>query len=188
MPSRSPPPNPIRDSALLDALERLPQRPFSGTVWRSVGEGRDPLACHRSGGRWDDGSFDVLYTSTARDVAVAERRFHLYAGQPIPPSKMRYALFELSVSLEATVTLADLEALRAIGMDTARYGQPAYAERAGEYPRSQQIAETCSFLGADGLFVPNARHDGGLNLVIFCEQGTEIEMTVRRDHGIVDFR
>ena len=33
----------IRDQRLLDALDALEQGPYSGTVWRSVREGRDPL-------------------------------------------------------------------------------------------------------------------------------------------------
>ena len=40
----------IRDRRLLDALEAVGQAPYAGTVWRSIREGRDPLACWRSGG------------------------------------------------------------------------------------------------------------------------------------------
>ena len=29
-----------------------------------------------------------------------------------------------------------------------------------QYPRSQEIAEACAFLGADGILVPSARHSG----------------------------
>src|SRR3546814_10039675 len=120
---------PIRDRALLDALEQVERRPYSGTVWRSVREGRDPLACWRSGGRWDDGGFDVLYTSETREAALEERRFHLYQGQPIPPSKVRYELFELRVSLEAVVAFHPLARLAPLGLDNARYGQLAYLAR-----------------------------------------------------------
>lgn len=180
--------NTIRDQALLDALERLPQKSFSGTVWRSVGAGRDPLTCWRSGGRWDDGSFDVLYTSTTRAAAIEERRFHLYAGQPVAPSKKQYELFELSVSLEAVIAFETQDTLQGVGMDVSRYGQLSYVEREAEYPRSQEIAEACMFLGADGILVPSARGSDGLNLVIFCDQDTQIEKTVLQDHGIVDFR
>ena len=70
----------IRDQRLLDALESVAQEPYEGIVWRSVKEGRDPLTCSRSGGRWDDGTFDVLYTSETRAAAIAERRYHLYQG------------------------------------------------------------------------------------------------------------
>ena len=85
----------IRDRALLDTLESLDCKAYQGTVWRSVGEGRDPLTCWRSGGRWDDETFDVLYTSETRDDANAEQKFHLYQGQPLPPSRFCYQLYEL---------------------------------------------------------------------------------------------
>jgi RES domain-containing protein len=175
----------IRDQALLDALEKVQQRPYSGTVWRSVREGRDPLTCWRSGGRWDDGSFDVLYTSETRDAALAERRFHLYQGQPIPPSKVRYELFELRVSLEAVMVFAPSDRLTAIGLDMGRYGQLSYMEREQEYPRSQEIAEACSFLGADGILVPSARDLRFNNLIVFCDQTTRIEKQIIRNHGVV---
>ena len=41
-----------------------------------------------------DGPLDVLYTSETREAAIAERRFHLYQGQPFPPSRVRYELYE----------------------------------------------------------------------------------------------
>lgn len=178
---------PIRDQALLDALETIRQQPYTGTVWRSVREGRDSLACSRAGGRWDDGSFDVLYTSETRETALEERRFHLYQGQPIPPSKVRYELFELHVSLEAVIELDHLDRLKALGLNVSRYGQLSYLEREQEYPRSQEIAEACFFLGADGLLVPGARDTTSNNLVVFCEQTTNIEKQVIRSHGVVDF-
>lgn len=177
---------PIRDQALLDALEEVRQQPYSGTVWRSVREGRDPLACWRSGGRWDDGSIDVLYTSETRDAALAERRFHLYQGQPIPPSKVRYELFELRVSLEAVMAFVPADRLTAIGLDMGRYGQLSYLEREQEYPRSQEIAEACSFLGADGILVPSARDLQSNNLIVFCDQDTRIEKEIIRNHGVVN--
>ena len=156
-------------------------------MWRSVREGRDPLVCRRSGGRWDDGTFDVLYTSETRDAAIAERRFHLYRGQPIPPSRVRYELYELAVSLAAVMRFPDLEALASVGMDTASYGRLSYAEREREYPRSQDVAEACAFLGADGVVVPSAREPSANNLIVFCEQETVIEIGVVRAHGVVDF-
>ena len=178
----------IRDQGLLDALEALPQRPFAGPVWRSVRQGRDPLACWRSGGRWDDGSIDVLYTSVTRAAAIEERRFHLNQGQPIPPSRVRYELFELELSLERMLTFDSVAALAAIGLAASSFGQLSYVERTREYPRSQEIAEACFFLGADGLLVPSARQASEHNLVVFCDQDTRIEKRVERNHGIVDFK
>ena len=176
----------IRDQALLDALERREQEPFSGSVWRSVRAGRSPSECWRAGGRWDDRSFDVLYTSEAREGAVAERRFHLFRGQPLPPSKVRYELFELRVRLFAVMIFNDLEALRSIGMSTSGYGLASYADKESEYPRSQEVAEACFFLGADGILVPSARHDSR-NLIVFCEQDTNLQIEVVRSHGLIDW-
>ena len=165
----------IRDQSLLDALEAVPAVPFEAIVWRSVRAGQDPLVCGRPGGRWDDGTLDVLYTSEARDGAVAERRFHLYQGQPLPPSKVRYELYELSVSLKAVMSFPSLDALAEIGLAMEGYGRLSYLRRQQEYPRSQEVAEACAFLGADGLRVPSARDVNQCNLIVFCEQATEME-------------
>ena len=177
----------IRDQRLLDTLESAEQSPYQGIVWRSVKQGRDPLTCWRSGGRWDDGTLDVLYTSEDRDTAIAERRYHLYQGQPIPPSNASYELFELKVSLEAVVRFPDLEVLASTGLDPAHYGRMSYLQRQTEHPRSQEIAEACAFLGADGLLVPSARRTPSKNLIVFCEQDTRITKEIVRRHGIMDF-
>ena len=177
----------IRDQRLLDALESAEQSPYEGIVWRSVKQGRDPLTCWRSGGRWDDGTLDVLYTSEDRDTAIAERRYHLYQGQPIPPSNVSYELFELKVSLEAVVRFPDLEILASTGLDPAHYGRMSYLQRQTEYPGSQQIAEACAFLGADGLLAPSARHTPSKNLIVFCEQDTRMSKEIVRTHGIIGF-
>ena len=177
----------IRDQRLLDVLEQSERAPYASRVWRSVREGRDPLTCWRAGGRWDDGTLDVLYTSETRTAAVAERRFHLYQGQPLPPSKVRYELFELRIALHAVVRFPDLDALAAIGFDVGSFGQLSYVEREREYPRSQEIAEACAFLGADGLLVPSAREKAANNLIVFCEQESPIDMSVVANHGYVEF-
>ena len=184
MPAKTP--APIRDSALLDALARLARAPFAGTVWRAAREGHHPADGWRAGGRWDDRTFDALYTSLNRDGAIAERRFHLFRGQPIPPSKGRHELFELRASLAAVIVFPDRKALQAIGMNAAGYGRASYAGRQGEYPRSQEVAEACYFLGADGILAPNARH-ASQNLIVFCEQDTALEIETVRSHGLLDW-
>ena len=176
----------IRDQRLLDALEQCVRAPYAGHVWRSVRKGRDPLTCWRAGGRWDDGTLDVLYTSETRNAAFAERRFHLFQGQPLPPSRVRYELFELSVSLQAVVRFPDLDSLASIGFDVGLYGQLSYLERQRKYPRSQEIAEACAFLGADGLLVPSARDKSSSNLIVFCEQESPIPMEIVANHGCLE--
>jgi RES domain-containing protein len=176
----------IRDNTLIDALEAAPSTLFENTVWRVVREGRDVLQGSAFGGRWDDTTFDVLYTSKVADGAIAEIYFHLSRGQPVIPSKVAYRLYELRVAIQRTLVLADLAALAALGVDTARYGMLSYAERVQEYPRPQEVAETAHFVGFDGLIVPSARFEC-LNVVLFCDRIPPESTEVVRDHGAVDW-
>jgi RES domain-containing protein len=175
-----------RDNHLLDAVEALPREAWSGPVWRVVREGRDPTQCSAVGGRWDDRSFEVLYTSTHQDGARAEMFFHLSRGQPVMPSQVRYGLHELRVTLDACVRIASLEVLAGLGLKTNAFGQLSYSERQLEYPRTQEIAEAAHFHGRDGLFVPSAR-SAHPNLVVFCGVAGPEAVEVVRDHGIVDW-
>lgn len=99
---------------------------------------------------------------------------------------VRYELFELRVRLSAVISFDDLEALRSIGMNTGRYGTVSYDDKNIEHPRSQEIAEACFFLGADGIIVPSARHECQ-NLVVFCDQDTEMGIEIVRGHGPIDW-
>ncbi len=180
------PPRRRRDNALIDAIEAREPVRFEGAVWRVVRAGRSPLDCARSGGRWDDGTFDVLYTAAERDGALAEMYFHLGRGQPVFPSQVRYELHELAVVLERALRLVDLTALAGLGLDTAKYGRLSYDARTDEYPRSQDIAETAHFLDFDGLVVPNARWACS-NVILFCDRVKPSAMEAVRNHGRVDW-
>ncbi len=175
-----------RDNLLIDAIEATDPVIFTDTVWRVVREGRDPTQCARSGGRWDDGTFDVLYTAQERDGAIGEMYFHLARGHPVFPSQVKYRLHELNVALDRALKLIDLDALAALGMDTSRFGQLSYQEREMEYPRSQDIAEVAHFLDFDGLIVPSARANC-LNIVLFCDMVPPSSMEAVKDHGFVDW-
>jgi RES domain-containing protein len=175
-----------RDNRLIDAIEAVEPVEFSGPVWRIVRDGRDPTRCSRSGGRWDDGTFDVLYTSLERDGAISEMKFHLMRGQPVMPSQILFKLFELEIAMGRALKLLDLDALQALGLDTARYGQLSWQEKAAEYPRSQDIAEAAHFLDYDGLIVPSARW-GGLNAIVFCDRAGPDSISIKTDHGRVDW-
>lgn len=176
----------IRDNALIDALEAIPAVTYDGPAWRVVREGRNVLACSAVGGRWDDGTFEVLYTSQTGDGAVAEMHFHLSRGQPVIPSRITYRLYELKVAIGRALRLADLDAIKALGVDTSRYGALSHAESGQEYPRTQEIAETAHFVGFDGLVVPNARW-ACLNVILFCDRIAPANSEVVTDHGPVDW-
>lgn len=158
-----------RPGALIDAVEGSAKEAFVGPVWRVVRELRDVRQGSRSGGRWDDGTFDVLYTSTEENGALAEMHFHLTRGQPVMPSKVDYVVHELEVSLKAVLDLSDGQRLTDLGMDMGRFGQHSYMEREREYPTTQQIAEVAHFLDFDGILVPNARWPCS-NLIVFIDR------------------
>jgi RES domain-containing protein len=181
-----PEPRKRRDNRLIDALEALEPVVYSGTVWRVVQDGRNPIQCSRSGGRWDDGTFDVLYTSESSRGAISEMRFHLMRGQPVVPSRVSYRLHEIALSMDRALRFLNVEALVEIGLDESRYGQLSYEEKEAEYPRSQDIGEVAHFLDCDGLVVPSARHDC-LNVVVFCDRVPPNAMVVKADHGRVNW-
>lgn len=173
-----------RDNRLIDALEAIEPVSFSGLVWRVVRDGRDPHQCSASGGRWDDGSFDVLYTSMSRSGALEELRFHLMRGQPVMPSRVRYRMFELDLRLERALRFLDLEALAAVGLKIETFGRLSYAQKDDEYPRTQEIAEVAHFLDFDGLIVPSARSEAS-NVVVFCDKVETLRDSAATDHGVV---
>jgi hypothetical protein len=175
---------PARDNGLLDAIDALLASPFDGVIWRIVRDGRDPLQCSAVGGRWDDRTFDVLYTSMTADGAAAEMYFHLSRGQPVIPSLVRYRLFELRVSLSASLRFATVDDLAALGLPAASFGQLSYFERQAEYPRSQEIAEIAFFLGRDGLIVPSARSNAA-NVVVYCDRIAPAALEVVGDKGLI---
>ncbi len=175
-----------RESGLLDALTGIPPVPITTHAWRVVRDGSDPLQCSAAGGRWDDRTFDVLYTSTARDGALSEMYFHLARGQPVFPSQVRYRLFELEIRLDSCLRLQTLDALAGLGVNTAAFGQLSYAEREREYPQTQDIAEAAHFIGHDGIMVPSARAPYG-NVVVFSEPAGPGAVGVVRDHGLIDW-
>jgi RES domain-containing protein len=177
----------VRDSRLLDAVELLPVEPYTGIVWRVVGNGREPLRCSSAGGRWDDGTFDVLYTATKADGAVAEMYFHLGQGQPVFPSLLRYRLFELQATIRDCVRAATLKDLESLGISTPTFGRLSFAERQSEYKRTQEVGEAANFHERHGLLVPSARSEHP-NLVILCDRAGTDAVEVVKDHGLISFQ
>ena len=176
----------VRDSDLIDALEEADAERFEGSVWRVVREGKDPCLCGSPGGRWDDRTFDVLYTSTEADGAIAEMHFHLLRGQPVIPSKVRYRLYELSLTLPSMLSLPTVEHLAKLKLDVSKFGRLSYDDRENEYPRTQDVAEVAHFLGYHGMLVPSARWRCG-NIVAFCDSLPAGSIDTEREHGLIDW-
>lgn len=173
-----------RPQALLDAIETATPTTLATHLWRVVADGRDPLRAGRSGGRWDDGTFDVLYTSNERDGALAEAWFHAARGQPIPPSKPSKRIHRLEAQFGRVLDLSGEGRLAALGVDMQRYGQLSYLQRGGEYPTTQQIGEVAFFYEYEAIVVPNARWPTS-NVVIMTEHANVTQLIA--DEGeIVD--
>jgi len=166
-----------RDLDLLDKIDALPRTPCEGTGWRITREGRDPLQGYPAAARWDPGTFDVIYTSLAREGSLAEIHFHL-SRQPVFPSKLVSVLHRITLRTRRVLQLADLSAVGALGARADRYGEL-------DYERTQAIGDAAYFLGFDALLVPSARWDCQ-NLVVFTDQLAPQDMAVE-DSAVVDW-
>lgn len=181
-----------RDHELIDTLDTMSCETFEGRVWRVTQDVHDPTLFRSGGNRWDDGTFDVLYTSCERDGALAEMRFHLTRGQPIIPSKKIYHLYELEVHVSGVLDLTDWAILEKFGVERARFGRLPYLDRESEYTACQRIGEAVNFLGGEStdepsaFLVPNARRDGR-NLVLLGAYVSGDGVRLIKDHGRIDW-
>jgi RES domain-containing protein len=166
-----------RDLDLLDALEALERVRVDSTVWRAVRKGCDPLSGSATAGRWDPGTFDVLYTALERDGAIAEMHFHL-SRQPVFPSKVDFTVTEIAVRTMRTLKFADLNELKPLGVNVKDYAKVLYR-------RTQEIGDAAAFLGFDGIIAPSARWDCH-NLVIFSDQVRPDDLELI-ESSVIDF-
>jgi hypothetical protein len=150
----------IHDPELLDQLDALPKESFNGEVFRGTRQNLDPLASSYSGGRWmrRDGA-GVLYTSLAREGALAEISFHW--GQLNPRPTKPVMLHTLRVVAHRTLKLVRAK-LDTLGVPESAYGGV-------NMPRTQEIGAAIEFLGCDGLIAPCARWDCD-NLILFPDR------------------
>jgi len=150
------------DDRLLDALDELAGQIFNGAIWRVVRRGRSVLDGSRGAGRWNPSALSVLYSSMEANGAIAEIHYHLSRGQSVFPSKMRHDLFELHVTTDRTLILANMADLVALGVEEDKYSTMLYA-------RTQELASAAAFMGFDGIVSPSARFECE-NLVLFLDR------------------
>lgn len=174
---------PPRPKALLDAIDAETPTAFKGRLWRVVSDGFDPLRPSRAGGRFDDGSFDVLYTSASRDGALSESWFHAARGQPILPSKVSKRLYQIEADLQRVLDLSAVGKLAQLGVNMAAYGRLSYVQRVEEYPSLQQIGEVAFFYEYQAVIVPSARWPGA-NVVIMTEHVGLTHLDVIDDEAV----
>jgi RES domain len=150
----------IHDPDLLDQLDALPKETFDGEVFRGTRQNLNPLASSYSGGRWmqRDGA-GVLYTSLAREGALAEISFHWGRLNPRPTKPVM--LHTLRVVAHRTLKLVRTD-LETLGVPESAYGGI-------NMPRTQEIGAAVEFLGCDGLIAPCARWACD-NLILFPDR------------------
>lgn len=173
----------IRSPELLDQLQRISPQPFVGKAWRLTRAGRNPLLATNPKGRWDDGSFDVVYTALEADTARAEVHYHLTRAQPVFPSHLEIHLHELSATLDKVLIFETLQHLSPFGVDAANFGTSDYTKLQAEYSATQHIGEAAHFLGVEAIIVPSARWPGQ-NMVVFFN-GNLVHL---EDHGRQDLK
>ncbi len=158
-----------RDIKLLDDIDAHLRHAHTGVVWRVVRNGSDPLQGRRSGSRWCNGAFDVLYTSLERDGAIAEL-YALLSLQPVFPSTIAFHVHRLRVSARQCLHLSELPMLARLGVDIDRYQDR-------EYDKTQDIADAAYFLNFDSLLVPSARWHC-TNAVLFTDRIEPARLTL----------
>lgn len=142
---------------LLDALEALEASAWQGTVWRHMFSEYPPSRENTRGSRWNPPGTAAIYTSLAREIAVAEGNYMVNL-QPLRPRASR-SVYEVSVELSRVVDLSNQE-----GLDTIGLSQQDLTSH--DFTACQEVGGAVAWLGNDGLLVPSAR-TSGLNLVIY---------------------
>ena len=149
----------IHDVGLLDRLSSFLTIKFDGEVFRATRKSLDPLTPSVSGGRWaPKGGVSVLYTSLAKEGALAELSFHWSQFNPLPSKPANLHRIALTTRRTLRLLKADLESLSVDWVESPKVN----------CPRTQQIGAAVAFLGCDGLIAPSARWPTE-NMMIFSE-------------------
>lgn len=166
----------IHDPALLDALERFDTEPWQGRVFRHMLGSAPPELANERGARWNPPGTPALYTSLTETTAKAEGD-HVIAMQPVPPRATR-TIYELDVSIENLLDLADAKRLTATGITEEDIESIPWEP-------CQRVGGAVAWLGHDGLLIPSVRDSDGSNLVIFtANQPPSSEIVVQDSHVI----
>lgn len=108
----------IHDPELLDKLAALPTETYEGVVYRVTGTSRDGTASSISGGRWSLVDVGVLYTSLAREGALAEVVSYLSLLTSLPHKPLH--IHRIQTATSGTLRLAN-GSLADLGVDMEQY-------------------------------------------------------------------
>lgn len=144
-------------AALLDTIERLETVVVDEVVYRHMLGDFSPARANTRGARWNPPDVAAIYTSFARETALAEADYHL--SLQVPPMRVRRTMYRIRVKLQVVATVRDVTTLLRLGVDSS-----------SELATCQRVGGAVASLGRNGLIVPSLRH-AGLNLVIYPSQG-----------------
>ena len=150
----------MTDRSLESILASLEGKAWSGRAFRVMLNDYPPDRENKRGARWNPPDIAAIYLCLEPSVCIAEVDYGLSRQpRPIKP-QLRKTLYEIDVSLAATVDLAPiLPELERIGIGPAQLF-------ADDMKFSQEIGRLVTWFGFDGMLVPSAR-SRGTNLVIF---------------------
>lgn len=147
----------VTDEELLNQLDRLPAKRFSGEVFRHTLGERRPEAANLRGGRWNGPGVSAIYASLERATAIAEGSRVLSLQHP----RLRLPRFvhRLHIIFDRVVDLQPPDVRGALELDPGSL-------TADEMWACRRIGDAACALHRQGLLVPSARADG-TNLVIY---------------------
>lgn len=149
----------LTEREIRDLFGALRVDPWEGVVYRHMFAGLSPYRENTRGARWNPAGVSAIYSSLARDTALAEANYRLSLESVPLRRDIKRTIYAMSVNLHAVVDLGSIEKLRTFEIDES--------EMQGESLQAcQQLGNQVDWFGYDGLLVPSVRHLGQ-NLVIY---------------------
>lgn len=147
------------DPALLDRLEGLELREWTGRAFRYTAGSRPPERENTLGARWNPREVPAIYVALERETVLAEFAHHLDALSP-RPSQARFTLHALELRIEKVSDLRESGVLEQFGVGWQQLVSD-------DFTACQRVGAAAAWLKVGGLLVPSARRTAGSNLVIF---------------------
>ena len=147
------------DPALLDRLEALELREWTGRAFRYTAARRPPERENTLGARWNPREVPAIYVALEHETVLAEFAHHLDALSP-RPSQASFTLYELDLRVEKVADLRDAGVLDHLGVGWQQLANDDFAA-------CQRVGAAAAWLRIGGLLVPSARRTTGSNLIVF---------------------
>ncbi|MDQ3432920.1 MAG: RES family NAD+ phosphorylase [Actinomycetota bacterium] len=152
--------------SLVERVEALGSRPFSGRAWRHVRPQYPPLSgegARAVGGRWNPpGSFPTLYLGLDVGVVTAEFYRHLARLGLRAEDVLPRVMYLYDVRLSRVLDLRSPETWTDLGLTADRI-------RGRDQRHCQAVSDAAHYLGMEGLIAPSAAGEGEI-LVIFLDR------------------